>query len=634
MRCPAWPPYHDDTINGTGRRSLPFSASVPNASLTKAGKVQLSSDTDSDSETLAATPKAVKTVATLAASKVSPEDLGEAAYLPVNVPNGVPTLDYTGHLTEDQLPEYISYFRGTYESEAALRAAWPSASPGDYANVLIAGSSPAQYSRWVWESSLETPDWVDTGTTGGSVESVNGESGDVVITLQKLGASPYGSSFVAAADATAAQALLPTASLTARGGTTLSSDTDSDSEAQAATPKAVKTVATAASAAQAAATAAQTTAASKLSAVAVDPDQFQGDGTAGNPLTALSSSTTRPGIVQLSTDVTSTSDAQAAAISAVRSTYNLAQSTATALALKAPLASPTFTGTVTVPTVADLSDNSGKAASTSFIQSLLAGYSTGGPEIVATTRYVYVEQTGSDTDGAANGGTASHPFRYHTTAFQWALQNLYPVTGATVVIKIGAGTWGSSEITMGATPGSGEWAFEGSGSDITTVGAFFFNGNGPLSVKFSRFTVVGPANTALFRSNTGQRLILNEDIVFGPSTTALVAYNDGVILCNSPLKFATSLPVNYVVNASGASQVIFASAATLDFASLSGTMLAVWMVSGNAKLHLACELVNYSGVAGRSWSITGCADFYAAGRLAAKLPGTTAAITSDAARKA
>ncbi|HVU38085.1 MAG TPA: hypothetical protein VHC95_07100 [Opitutales bacterium] len=48
----------------------------------------------------------------------------------------------------------------------------------------------------------------------------------------------------------------------------------------------------------------------------------------------------------------------------------------TALAAKAPLASPTFTGTMTIPTVAGTSDNSTKAASTAFVQAVVAAIPT------------------------------------------------------------------------------------------------------------------------------------------------------------------------------------------------------------------------------------------------------------------
>jgi hypothetical protein len=51
---------------------------------------------------------------------------------------------------------------------------------------------------------------------------------------------------------------------------------------------------------------------------------------------------------------------------------NFATTMTNALALKAPLAGPTFTGTVTIPTVAGSSDNTTKAASTAFVQAVVA----------------------------------------------------------------------------------------------------------------------------------------------------------------------------------------------------------------------------------------------------------------------
>jgi hypothetical protein len=73
-----------------------------------------------------------------------------------------------------------------------------------------------------------------------------------------------------------------------------------------------------------------------------------------------------------------------------------------ALALKAPLASPTFTGTVTVPTVSGTTDNSTKAASTAFVQAVLASIPTL-PAISGGTAGKLLSNDGSTISWASPG---------------------------------------------------------------------------------------------------------------------------------------------------------------------------------------------------------------------------------------
>ncbi|HVU37929.1 MAG TPA: hypothetical protein VHC95_06310 [Opitutales bacterium] len=74
----------------------------------------------------------------------------------------------------------------------------------------------------------------------------------------------------------------------------------------------------------------------------------------------------------------------------------------TALADKAPLASPTFTGTVTIPTVAGTSDNSTKAASTAFVQAVLATIPTL-PAVSGGTAGKILSNDGSTVSWASPG---------------------------------------------------------------------------------------------------------------------------------------------------------------------------------------------------------------------------------------
>ncbi|MEL8493854.1 tail fiber protein, partial [Escherichia coli] len=183
---------------------------------------QLSSDTNSTSETLAATPKAVKAAYDLAAGKAPSSHTH-----PWNQITGVPTASLTA--------KGITQLSSDTNSTSETLAATPKAVKAAY--DLAAGKAPSSH----------THPW----------NQITG---------------------------------VPTASLTAKGITQLSSATNSTSEVLAATPKAVK--------------------------AAYD--------LANGKYTAQDATTTQKGIVQLSSDTNSTSETLAATPKAVKAAYDLA----------------------------------------------------------------------------------------------------------------------------------------------------------------------------------------------------------------------------------------------------------------------------------------------------------------------
>ncbi|MDC3432024.1 phage tail protein [Escherichia coli] len=194
----------------------------PDATLTAKGFTQLSSATNSTSETLAATPKAVKAAYDLAAGKAPASHTHPWSQI-----TGVPAASLTAKGTV-QLSSAIN-------STSEILAATPKAVKAAY--DLAAGKAPVSH----------THPW--SQITG-----------------------------------------VPAASLTAKGTVQLSSATDSQSETEAATPKAVK--------------------------IAYD--------LARGKYTAQDATTTRKGIVQLSSATNSTSETLAATPKAVKAAYDLA----------------------------------------------------------------------------------------------------------------------------------------------------------------------------------------------------------------------------------------------------------------------------------------------------------------------
>ncbi|WP_241221620.1 tail fiber protein [Escherichia coli] len=230
------------------------------ATTAQKGIVQLSSDTNSTSETLAATPKAVKAAYDLAAGKAPSSHTH-----PWNQITGVPTASLTA--------KGITQLSSATDSTSEVLAATPKAVKAAY--DLANGKYTAQ----------------DATTAQKGIVQL---SSDTNSTSETLAATPK--AVKAAYDLAAGKAPsshthpwnqitgVPTASLTAKGITQLSSATDSTSEVLAATPKAVK--------------------------AAYD--------LADGKYTAQDATTTQKGIVQLSSDTDSESETEAATPKAVK----------------------------------------------------------------------------------------------------------------------------------------------------------------------------------------------------------------------------------------------------------------------------------------------------------------------------
>lgn len=134
----------------------------------------------------------------------------------------------------------------------------------------------------------------------------------------------------------------PDASLTAKGFVQLSSDTNSVSETQAATPKAVK--------------------------AAYD--------LANGKYTAQDATTARKGLVQLSSATNSTSETLAATPKAVKTVMDETNK-------KAPLNSPALTGTPTTPTARQGTNNT-QIANTAFVMAAIAALVDSSPDALNT----------------------------------------------------------------------------------------------------------------------------------------------------------------------------------------------------------------------------------------------------------
>ncbi len=283
---------------------------VPAASLTAKGTVQLSSATDSQSETEAATPKAVKIAYDLARGKYTAQDA-------TTTRKGIVQLSSAINSTSETLAATPKAVKAAYDLAAGKAPAshthpWsqitgvPAASLTAKGTVQLSSATDSQS-----ETEAATPKAVkiaydlargkytaqDATTTRKGIVQL---SSAINSTSETLAATPK--AVKAAYDLAAGKAPashthpwsqitgVPAASLTAKGTVQLSSATDSQSETEAATPKAVK--------------------------IAYD--------LARGKYTAQDATTTRKGIVQLSSATNSTSETLAATPKAVKAAYDLA----------------------------------------------------------------------------------------------------------------------------------------------------------------------------------------------------------------------------------------------------------------------------------------------------------------------
>ena len=202
----------------------------PDASLTAKGFTQLSSATNSESEILAATPKAVKAAYDLAAGKASASHTH-----PWNQITDVPAAS----LTVKGTVQLSSATNSTSETQAAT----PKAVKAAY--DLAAGKAPVSHTH-PWNQITDVP--AASLTVKGTVQLSSATNS----TSETQAATPK--AVKAAYDLAAGKAPVshthpwnqitdvPAASLTVKGTVQLSSATNSTSETQAATPKAVKAV--------------------------------------------------------------------------------------------------------------------------------------------------------------------------------------------------------------------------------------------------------------------------------------------------------------------------------------------------------------------------------------------------------
>jgi hypothetical protein len=162
---------------------------------------------------------------------------------------------------------------------------------------------------------------------------------------------------------------------------------------------------------------------------------------------------------------------------------------------RAPLASPTFTGTPAAPTVTPATDNSTKLATTAFVQSAVSaagGITAQAPttqRITATGAFTYTPTSaavkwirvkmaasgggGSSTSGAAAGGNAGDLTLSLASVLAITLQ------GGRGASSIGGGSGGV--VTIGTLPTGWAILFQasgGSGSNGATYGAFGMGGAG------------------------------------------------------------------------------------------------------------------------------------------------------------
>ncbi|HEF9045559.1 TPA: tail fiber protein [Escherichia coli] len=423
----------------------------PDASLTAKGFTQLSSATNSESEILAATPKAVKAAYDLAAGKASASHTH-----PWNQITGVPAAS----LTVKGTVQLSSATNSTSETQAAT----PKAVKAVY--DLAAGKAPVSHTH-PWNQITDVP--AASLTVKGTVQlsSATNSTSEMQAATPKAVKAAYdlaaGKAPVSHTHPWSQITDVPAASLTVKGTVQLSSATNSTSETQAATPKAVK--------------AAYDLAAGKAPVSHTHPWSQITD--------VPAASLTVKGTVQLSSATNSTSETQAATPKAVKAVYDLANgkqpadATLTALAGLATAADklPYFTGndTASLITLTNVGRNIlAKASTQEVIQYLglsdASGYvgrwlntrvftSSGTYTPTPGTKRIRVTITGGGGGGGgckaisnnetffgAGGGAGGTIISIMTPT-----QNSYPVT-------IGAGGAGGVSATNGTRGGNSVFA--------------------------------------------------------------------------------------------------------------------------------------------------------------------------------
>ncbi|MBV7207452.1 tail fiber protein [Escherichia coli] len=423
----------------------------PDASLTAKGFTQLSSATNSESEILAATPKAVKAAYDLAAGKASASHTH-----PWNQITDVPAAS----LTVKGTVQLSSATNSTSETQAAT----PKAVKAAY--DLAAGKAPVSHTH-PWSQITDVP--AASLTVKGTVQlsSATNSTSETQAATPKAVKAAYdlaaGKAPVSHTHPWSQITDVPAASLTVKGTVQLSSATNSTSETQAATPKAVK--------------AAYDLAAGKAPVSHTHPWSQITD--------VPAASLTVKGTVQLSSATNSTSETQAATPKAVKAVYDLANgkqpadATLTALAGLATAADklPYFTGndTASLTTLTNVGRNILDKASTQAVIQYLglsdaSGYvgrwvntrvftSSGTYTPTPGTKRIRVTITGGGGGGGgckaisnnetffgAGGGAGGTIISIMTPT-----QNSYPVT-------IGAGGAGGVSATNGTRGGNSVFA--------------------------------------------------------------------------------------------------------------------------------------------------------------------------------
>ncbi|WP_089537292.1 tail fiber protein [Escherichia coli] len=202
----------------------------PDASLTAKGFTQLSSATNSESEILAATPKAVKAAYDLAAGKAPVSHTHPWSQI-TDVPAASLTVKGTVQLS--------SATNSTSETQAAT----PKAVKAAY--DLAAGKAPVSHTH-PWSQITDVP--AASLTVKGTVQlsSATNSTSETQAATPKAVKAAYdlaaGKAPVSHTHPWSQITDVPAASLTVKGTVQLSSATNSTSETQAATPKAVKAV--------------------------------------------------------------------------------------------------------------------------------------------------------------------------------------------------------------------------------------------------------------------------------------------------------------------------------------------------------------------------------------------------------